>query len=351
MERERLNMAQDNLYGFLTASLAKDPDKIAVRDNGKTLSYRQLQQRVHKLISIFQQHGIQAGQFIGVHLKPSEELVAILLAVTKLGAVFVPLETSYPKKRLLFMIQDAGLSLLITDKPDADFDAHVTCPQLLLSDLQVNQAIAANLEMPAPEPDDVCYIIYTSGTTGDPKGVLVNYAGSMNTVVQSVLTMDVQPQHQLLQLSPISFDVFVLEVGMVMFAGATLVITDDVGQIPLDQVLSRHNIQHMLCTPNFADGVDLRTTPLHTVMFGGEPMPKSIVEQYLGCFNMVHAYGITEAAICSTLGRCDGIYPVSIGTPIANTSLELLDESLNPVPAGGSRRNCSQWQGYFQRLS
>lgn len=326
---------QENLYHFLDTGVRKNPHKVAIDENGNNISYFQLQQRVHELIWVFQQKGIKPGQFIGVHLKPSSELVAILLAITKLGAIFVPLETSYPKKRLFFMIKDAELSYLITDKPDEEFTKQVSCIQLLLKDLSTDQTVNLNLaDMVDSKPEDVCYVIYTSGTTGNPKGVLVNYQGSMNTVIQSALTMDIQPHHRLLQLSPISFDVFVLEVGMVLFAEATLVFTNDIENLPLDKLLVKHNIQHMLCTPNFAADVDLRNTPLHTVMFGGEPMPSTMVEQYLGHFNMVHAYGVTEASICSTLGLCDGIYPVSIGSPIANTYLKLVDDNLNPVPAG-----------------
>lgn len=328
-------LRQENLYTFFETSWKKHPHQIAISDCGEIISYQQLHQRVHEFLYLFKEMGMTHGQFVGVHLKPGSGLVAILLAITKLGAVFVPLECSYPKKRLLFMIEDAGLSFLITEKPDPDFESNVTCPQLFLETIETPDITSA-IELDEVEltPQDTCYVIYTSGTTGDPKGVLVNYAGAMNTVVHSAHTMDVQSSHRLLQLCPISFDVFVLEVGMVVLAGAALVIVNDIEEQPLDEVLRRENIQHILCTPNFVAEVDLDNTPLHSVMFGGEPLPEALVKKYLEKFRIIHAYGITEASICSTLGLCDGNYPISMGSPLPNTSLELLDENQNPVKSG-----------------
>ncbi len=322
---------QGNLYTLLEDSAINNPNKTVIIDRDKSISNQQLKNKVLALSKILKDKGIKKGDFIGVHLKPSIDLVSALLAIAKIGAVFVPLETSLPKERLAFMGKDAGINCLITADSGSGIEQIIGCKEVSLYDISLAEIEEKELDNVSSKPKDTCYVIYTSGTTGQPKGVLVNLAGAMNTITQSAITMDISPSHRLLQLSPISFDVFFLEVGMTLYSGATIVIVDNVDKRSLEKTLIKYNIQHMLCTPNFVTEADLNKTPLHTVMFGGESMPGTLVDKYLGKFNIVHAYGITEATICSTLELCDGTYPVPIGQPLKNTYLEILDYQQNPV--------------------
>lgn len=326
-----------DLYTLFGAALAPDPRKAAICEQGQSITYETLAEHVTELADALETAGVEPGDFVGVYAKPGGELVATLLALTKLGAVFVPLDLAYPRQRLLFMIHDAKLSHLIMDRPDADLEAQAECPVLQLADLQAPHTRApserAREAKPVRSPHDTCYVIYTSGTTGDPKGVLVSYVAVMNSILETAKVMDIQPSHRLLQLCPIGFDVFILEVGLVLTRGATLVFDDDKAT-PFDELLRREDIQHILCTPTSVADVDLRGTPLHSVMFGGELLPDAVVAKYLEHFRIVHAYGVTETAICATLAVCDGSVPVAMGSPLPNTSLTLVDADLCPVGPG-----------------
>ncbi|HND33165.1 MAG TPA: amino acid adenylation domain-containing protein, partial [Myxococcota bacterium] len=325
---------QENLNTFLQTACANSPDKLALRDHGEECSYRGLHAKVQQLARVLHTMGVGPGQFVGAYMAPGTALVATMLAITRIGAIFVPMDLSNPEQRLKYMREDAGLSLIIAAAPHPAIPEAGSTRYLYLNSLDLSDVSTEEVAAVLPLPTDTCYVIYTSGTTGDPKGVLVNYAGAMNTITCAAQAMDVRASHRLLQLSPISFDVFVLEVGMVLLHGATLVFQTD-SSIPFDTLLRQENIHHILCTPTSVATVDLRGTPLHSVMFGGEILPASTVEKYLSSFRMVHAYGITEATICSTLEICSGGKdPVPMGTALANTTLQLLDEDLQPVAPG-----------------
>ena len=326
--------SQESLNTFLEAACKATPHKAALRDHGEACSYQQLYAKVQQLTRAFRAAGIGPGQFVGVYMTPGSDLVVTMLAITRLGAIFVPMDLANPEKRLQFMRDDAGLSFIIAAAPHPLVPEGGASRCLFLKSIELPEVPAGEEEVFAPLPSDTCYVIYTSGTTGDPKGVLVNYAGAMNTITCAAQAMDVQADHRLLQLSPISFDVFVLEVGMVLLHGATLVFQTHTS-VPFDVLLQRENIQHILCTPTSVAAVDLRTTPLHAVMFGGETLPAATVQKYLSSFRIVHAYGITEATICSTLEICQGGKdPVPMGAPLTHTTLELLDEDLQEVQPG-----------------
>lgn len=327
--------SQESLNSFLEVAYKNTPQKVALRDHGEAYNYQQLYTKVRKLTKVFRAAGMGPGQFIGAYMTPGSDLVITMLAITRLGAIFVPMDRANPEKRLQFMRDDAGLSFIIAASPHPALPEG-TCIFLKTIDLDEVSVDEERDEAEnfAPRPSDTCYVIYTSGTTGDPKGVLVNYAGAMNTIACAAQAMDVQADHRLLQLSPISFDVFVLEVGMVLLQGATLVFQTDTS-VPFDKVLQQENIQHILCTPTSVAAIDLRTTPLHAVMFGGETLPAATVQKYLNSFRIVHAYGVTEATICSTLEICQGGKdPVPMGTPLTHTTLHLLDEDLQEVQIG-----------------
>ncbi|MGW3418205.1 amino acid adenylation domain-containing protein [Streptomyces phaeochromogenes] len=305
----------------------RTPDRLAVRAHDGDYDFAELDRRADALAAALREHGAGPEQSVGVHLGRSRDLVAALLSVWKTGATFVPLDPAHPEERLAGIVRDAGVSVLIADAASPLADLPVVDPA------STKGADSAGTRPSRSLPDALAYIIYTSGTTGEPKGVGITYRNVANLV--TALAGLTPPEGGLggNVLAP-AFDGWLWSTLLPLAHGRGVVLAD-----PLDGVESVFDGQVDLVTttpsllaahPRPAQGAGPGT-----VIVAGEACPKALVDRWSDGRRFVNAYGPTETTICATWAdSLAGDDPATIGRPLPNYRIRVLDRYLQPVPAG-----------------
>ncbi|MFJ8472832.1 amino acid adenylation domain-containing protein [Kitasatospora sp. NPDC094011] len=312
------------------------PDAVAVRHRGTELSYRRLVERVEALAARLTAAGVGRGRTVGVLLPRDAELPAALLAVQAAGGAYVPLDPAYPQQRLGYMVEDAGLHLILTHS--AVDSSYAAVPRLCVDSDRQPPALPS----PGPAtPADPAYVIYTSGSTGRPKGVVVPHRALTNLLWSMAREPGFGPRDTLLALTTVCFDISGLELYLPLITGGTveLVPTEDARDgLRLREVLERSNATVVQATPStwtMLLAAGWAGDPGLTVLCGGEALPGDTAEALIARSRAVwNLYGPTETTIWSAASRLRAGERVTIGSPIANTRFHVLDGSRRPVPDG-----------------
>ncbi|UOE52123.1 amino acid adenylation domain-containing protein [Mucilaginibacter sp. SMC90] len=326
----------------LTAAAAHQyPDKVALKFHERTLTYKALNEAANKLAGYLIDQGLKRGDVAGVALDRSPEMVISLLAVMKTGAAYVPLDPEYPKDRIEFMLEDSSARILITsEKYHNHFAANST-------EVLIEAALDKFPSYPATEPEtvvsgeDLAYILYTSGSTGKPKGVQIRHFSLINFLVSCQTVPGLTPDDKVLAVTTISFDIAGLDLYLPLITGAELLLADSTtakdGRALVDLVKAE-DVTVMQATPftwrmMLVSGWDSKL-PLK-VYCGGEAFPKDLVTQLLPkCEEIWNLYGPTETTIYSTIKQITSDEDITIGKPVANTQIYILDEALNNLTDG-----------------
>jgi len=322
------------------------PQAIAVGCGDRTLSYAELERRSGALARRLRAAGVGPGERVGICVQRSVELSVALLAALKSGAAYVPLDPAYPQSRLDYMIGDSGLRCVLSDRASAD-RAAATLPRerlIAVDDAAGDAAAAAGegddeswYERPA---DGVAYVIYTSGSTGRPKGCVVTDRGLLNLLQTLAERFGLGPDDSLLAVTPYSFDIAGLELLMPLLRGARVHISPD-GHARDAARLAR-SIRElrptlMQATPatwQMLFRAGWRNDTGMQVLCGGEALPEALREALAQGGPAWNLYGPTETTIWSTLDAIRADSPATIGRPIANTRVHVLDAAMAPVPVG-----------------
>nr|DAC76731.1 TPA_exp: methionyl-tRNA formyltransferase [Streptomyces sp. NRRL F-4335] len=320
------------------------PAAPAVTDRHESLDYAGLDRRAEDLADRLRGRGIGPGDLVGIYLNRSVALPAALLAVMKTGAAYVPLDPIYPAERIAYMLADTGLPLVVTEAALAGRlpagDAEV-----LLLDGPPPAAAPAPVHRPrsraAGTGDDLAYVIYTSGSTGRPKGVRVGHRALSNFLVSMVRTPGLTERDRLLAVTTVCFDIAGLELYAPLISGAEVEIADDdtaTDGFRLSALIEERRPTVMQATPatwrmlveaGWAGGSGLK------VLCGGEALPRDLADALLARAGSVwNLYGPTETTIWSSVARVLPDRPVTIGRPIDNTRLYVLDARQRPVAPG-----------------
>ena len=335
------------IHQLFEAQAEKTPDAIAVVFNDQQLSYRDLNDRSNQLAHYLQQHGVQIGDLVGICVERSVEMVVGLLAILKAGAAYVPLDPAYPQHRLDYMIDDANLTLLLTQQSLhhqlSTLSIPMECLESLLPTLPTNDI--SPLSVPSTA-DHRAYLTYTSGSTGQPKGVGIRHL-SVVRLVKNTNYLTFSPEDRFLQLAPISFDAATFEIWGSLLNGAQLVIMPPIPpSLPdISRIIQQHQITTLWLTAGLfhlmveeqLEGLK----PLKYLLAGGDvlsiPAVQTVLNQLEGC-QLINGYGPTENTTftcCFPIDSASELYPsVPIGKPISNTQVYILDRYLNPVPIG-----------------
>ena len=336
------------LHQCFERQVERDPGAAALRFDGHTLTYAQLNTRANQLAHRLRRLGVGRDVLVGVCMQRCVELVVSLLAVLKAGAAYVPLDPGYPRARLAYMLADAKVPVLLAQRDvlaglDTG-DAEVLCVAELAETLAGESA--ANPDV-AVDGEDLAYVIYTSGSTGRPKGVPNVHAAIRNRLLWMQDAYRLDGTDRVLQKTPFSFDVSVWEFFWPLMAGATLVVARPEGHkdsrylaetIRAEAITTVHFVPSMLQV--FLREPDAARCPsLRRVVCSGEALPRDLQERFFATSDaaLYNLYGPTEAAVDVTAWTCrsDGDpRPVPIGFPIANTRMHVLDRYLQPVPVG-----------------
>lgn len=337
------------LGDLIRRTVAECPDAQAVRFEGRSISYRELDQRAWALAERLRGLGVAPGTLVGVSLERSIELVVALVGVVYSGGAYVPLDPAYPLERLSHMCEDAAMQIVVTepaewDKTRSAFPAGV---QTVFMGTCTTASPHFRQEL-VGTPADPAYVIFTSGSTGRPKGAMNAHEGIVNRLQWMQQQYQLGPADKVLQKTPYSFDVSVWEFFWPLMTGATVVEAKPEGHrdanylkrlIASEGVTFLHFVPSMLRLFLEEPGLD-ELRAIRQVVCSGEALPLDAVERFFELLphaRLDNLYGPTEAAVDVTWWPCkphDPLGLVPIGHPIANTRMYVLDEQLRPLPPG-----------------
>ncbi|HLM54816.1 MAG TPA: amino acid adenylation domain-containing protein [Pyrinomonadaceae bacterium] len=335
------------LHQLCEEQAARTPEAVAVIFERGELTYAELNARANRLARRLRALGVGADTRVGVMLERSTELVVTLLATLKAGGAYVPLDSSYPRERLAFMLEDAACPVLLTQRRLLDSLPMGRGQVVCVDDPSAFVGFGDEDLAPLATPDSLAYVIYTSGSTGKPKGAMNTHGAICNRLLWMQDEYRLTPDDRVLQKTPFSFDVSVWEFFWPLLAGAALVVARPDGHrdstyladLVLErQVTTLHFVPSMLQVFLEEPRVPLCTS-LRRVISSGEALPFALQQRFFARSGaeLHNLYGPTEAAVDVTAWECrrdaEGT-AVPIGRPIANTRTYVLDEHLNPVPAG-----------------
>lgn len=336
------------------AQVARRPDAVAITAPGlaagpdgstvtETLTYDELNRRANQLAHYLQRHGVGREVIVGICLKRSVEMMIGLWAILKAGGAYLPLDPTYPKERLAFMLQDAGVSLLLTQQSlAADLPAHEAQTLCLDTDWAAISRESETNPISTVSPENLAYVIYTSGSTGLPKGVQIIHRSLINFLTSMRRQPGMTKRDTVLAITTLSFDIAALELFLpLVVGGRSILISRAVAAdgFQLLEQLSRSGATIMQATPatwRLLLAAGWQSPAGLKILCGGEALSRDLADQLLERGASVwNLYGPTETTVWSALHRVTpGQGAVSIGRPLANTQIYLLDEHLQPVPVG-----------------
>jgi amino acid adenylation domain-containing protein len=323
--------------------VARTPDAVAVVSAGRSLTYRELDQRSNQLARHLRQFGVGRETLVGVAVERSVEMMVGLLAILKAGGAYVPMDPSYPARRIALMIEDSEAQVILaTERTRSHLEK--TARNIVSIDGDA-AAIAGSGTCPVSSTvrgQNLAYVIYTSGSTGKPKGVMIEHRNVVNFFTGMDRAIGSDPGVWL-AVTSISFDISVLELFWTLTRGFQVIIHGDEGTQTIPDEIRNYKVTHMQSTSSLARMVAVNPDGLSSLgrlkklLLGGEALPPSLVrylrQEYHG--EMHNMYGPTETTIWSTTFRITGDSDsIPIGKPIANTQVYVLDSELQPVAAG-----------------
>ncbi|MEU1127793.1 amino acid adenylation domain-containing protein, partial [Streptomyces sp. NPDC005899] len=324
---------------------ARTPDATALISGELTLTYGELNRRANRLAHWLIARGVRPEARVAVALPRSAEQLVALLAVTKAGGAWLPVDPGYPADRIAFLLEDAEPMLTLTSVefagglPGGIPTASLDDPDPATRPEGGSEADPTDADRLAPlDPRHPVYVIYTSGSTGLPKGVVVPHKALASLARTEIERFEVTPESRVLACTSPSFDISVMEWLVAFAAGATLVVPPgrQVGEVLAATLTDAEISVGLIATATLAS-VPPRPFPhLRTLGVGGEAVPPGIVETWSPGRRLINGFGPTETTCVATLSdplTADGGAP-PIGRAVLNTRLYVLDAWLRPVPLG-----------------
>ncbi|MFK7787457.1 MAG: amino acid adenylation domain-containing protein, partial [Crocinitomicaceae bacterium] len=343
---EGFNGTQEHLPKDLTVcSLFFDqarlhPDQTAIYCKGKETTYGELDEQVKKIHYWLQHtHDINAGKLVGVHMNRTPDMVATLLAIMSSGASYIPVDPNYPQARKDYILKDSQVDLLVCDSDKLPTFSEVKTV-LLPSDKELFTNTYQALEVQST-PTGIAYFIYTSGSTGKPKGVQVTHKNLLNLLLWAGKQFSPDELSGILASTSICFDLSVFELFSPLTHGGSLVLMDHV--LELMESEDKAHVTLINTVPSAAlELVKAEAIPkqVHSIVLAGEVLRRDLVNQLYALDqiqSVYNCYAPSETTTYSTLERVDPkntSEEPSIGQPILNTSIFILDERMKLVPPG-----------------
>ncbi|MEV6350631.1 amino acid adenylation domain-containing protein, partial [Actinoplanes sp. NPDC051851] len=341
---------EGTLAQLFEAQVTRTPEAAALIGRDRTWTYRELDRTANRLAHELIARGAGPGDLVAVLMERSPELMAVLLAVTKAGAGYVPVDPRYPAERIAFLLADVRPVLTIGTPGTAALLGDRATASLVYGSPEVTAALAGRPETAPSDADrrmplrltHPAYVIHTSGSTGTPKGVLVTHAGVGSLAAGHADRFGARPGERFLQFASPSFDAAFAEFCTALTAGAALVMVDGDLLPPygsLAEVAAEYGVTHLTVPPSVLAAAGDLPDSVHTVAVAGEVCPPSTVRRWSAGRRLLNAYGPTEATVCVTLsdplsGAIEDDGAVPIGRPLENVQVFVLDDYLCPAPAG-----------------
>jgi len=336
--------APDCFSQIFEQNAEQKPEAVAVEFQNEIITYRELNQRSNRLAHYLLQLNLSPEIPLGICVKRSPTMLVALLAVLKAGCAYIPLDPAYPKERIRYILDDAGVTFLLTESEVYEALNFVeTDWRPLFLDTVEDQLAAFSNENPnvGLTRNTLAYIIYTSGSTGKPKGVAIGRGALLNHLLSMQNKPGFDNDDKLLAITTIAFDISALELFLPLLSGGIVVIVAKEFTIDgqqLSRIIEDLKVTVMQATPaTWRLLLDSGWTGSQTLsaFCGGEALPLELAEelQKHTCA-LWNVYGPTETTIWSTVEKVEPDEQISIGSPINNTQVYILDDELRPVPMG-----------------
>jgi D-alanine--poly(phosphoribitol) ligase subunit 1 len=311
----------DRIHHAIEAQARNHPHATAVEHLGVRLTYQELDQQAERLADHLATLGVRPGDRVGLFLTRSAHMVVGILAILKAGAAYVPQDIRItPEQHLRHVVNTAGIRVILTTR-DCEVPAglgHVVAMDTIPGDIRPRQAQRGG---------DAAMVIFTSGTTGRPNGVQVTHANLCNVLLLEPGSLGIRPGDRVGQLLNIAFDMAAWEILGTLAHGGTLVVRGN------GVATAAASLNVIIATPSILSTVDPTMCPdVHTVAVAGERCPQSLAETWSRRAAFHNCCGPTEVTIVNTVQRYDGT--LTIGRPVPNTTVYILDEDLRPCPIG-----------------
>lgn len=307
--------------------------------NGQTLNYQELNEKSTKLAHYLQQKGVLPETVVGICVERSLEMLVALLGVLKAGGTYLPLDPSYPKTHLDGILKECSVSHIVTQSSYKKRFLQ-ECVVCLDTDEKIITQGGQRLKRDV-QPHHLAYVIFTSGTTGQPKGVMVPHRALTNFLISVSNCPGMKQEQRLLALATYNFDIAVLELFLPLLVGGCCCIC--LSETAHDPRLLKEEIQNI--RPHLIQATPATWTMLFEtgwknelgikILCGGEALLPSLKQHFIESKSEAwNLFGPTETTVWSTVGRIQQEQPLTIGCPIANTQIYIVDSTLEQVPIG-----------------
>jgi tyrocidine synthetase-3 len=317
------------------------PDKVALIFENQELTYQQLNKKANKVGHYLKEtYSIQPDDIVALQLERSEWMVIAILGVMKAGAAYLPIAPDFPKSRVEFMLEDSQAKVLLTDEATypAAKELESILPVLAIEKISKRKWINP---IRINSSQDLAYVIYTSGSTGQPKGVMIEHQALMNFLVSMGKSPGIKAQDVLLSITNYTFDISILEIGLPLINGAQLVLAPSIQQKNpelLQLLIEKTRPSVIQATPSFWSillNSKVNGLSQMKLLCGGERLSQQLSIKLLNSGKEIwNMYGPTETTIWSSVLNLKENQNLSIGKPITNTSMYILDKGSNLLPIG-----------------
>jgi len=329
------------IHQMIERQVALTPDAIAVVYQDDAISYAELNRRADVLAHHLRSRDVGPDVMVGIFVERSVAMVVTVLAILKAGGAFVPLDTDFPESRLRYIIDDASLATIVTQR-------HLVA--LLPAPARERALTLEQIDWQAPAvagrgcaPGNLAYVIYTSGSTGNPKGVLVEHAGVINLAYAIGDVMCVTADSRVLQFASLTFDASIAELFITFQRGATLYVASLQERLTpdlLSELVARHRITHAILPPVLLKYLSLeKFQTVGQLQVVGETTPLETARVWAQGRRLSNGYGPTENTVHTSQAQFDG-GPMPIGRPIPNVRGYVLDRKERLVPVGAVGELC-----------
>ncbi|MCK4258405.1 MAG: amino acid adenylation domain-containing protein [Halanaerobiales bacterium] len=337
----KLEYSQEKtIHQLIEEQVLKTPEKVALVFKDKQLTYRELNEKSNQLARILRDKGVEPNNLVGIRVERSLEMLIGIIATLKAGGAFLPIDPELPIERSMYMLEDSNTQILLTQ---SSLEKISIKTQTINIDKPENRsANGENLEN-INKAQDLAYVIYTSGSTGRPKGVMIEHQAVNNFIEGITQKIDFSPDKTILSLTTISFDIFVLETFLPLSKGLKVVIATEKEQLIPEEfadVIVKNNVdivqmtasRMQLLTSNESGIKGLKN--LKDIIIGGENFPETLLKKLSKVTDakIINVYGPTETTVWSTVKLLKETEEITIGKPIANTQIFVLDNNLTLLP-------------------
>jgi amino acid adenylation domain-containing protein len=330
------------ITGLIEKQANAFPDKVAVIEGEKTITYQQLNLESSKVAQFLVANKVGSESIVGVMMAQSVNMAVTINGILKTGAAYLPIDPNYPEQRIEFMIKDSGIKILLFD--DDRYPEYIDVEMINIHQILMESDYSGIFDK-AKATDDA-YVIYTSGSTGQPKGVAISHKNVVNLLLCNIDKFEFKPDDICLQLSSFSFDGFILNYFNALCIGASVILLKDDERgdpVKISEYIGDYKVTYFFCLPTLFNTFiqcisEEQAQSLRLIQLGGEKLDRSSLDILIKknkSAEVVQVYGVTEVTVISTVHRHQQNDPVlKIGKSLWNTYVYVLDQHKKILPYG-----------------